>query len=244
MTKAISLLRVGLALLWTTVLGLLTFPILLLLLPFRRQRVVVAATYGWAVSWGSLKIFGIRPHYTGLEHVSCPAILIANHSSNIDPFLAMWHNPLGNVGVAKKELVLIPAFGQMYFLSGHLLIDRSNPERARKSMDDTAALVRDQRLGLYIWPEGTMPRDGHMLPFKKGFVHFAVATGLPVVPIIVKDAPRLWPPRTLDVRPGDLEVEILPPIDTSGWTADRAGEIAAEVQQLFIDRLPEHQRPA
>jgi lysophosphatidate acyltransferase len=234
-----------LALLWTALLAPPVFVLFLLLLPWRGARVAVGNWYGRAISWGALKLFGIRPVYEGSDHLedSFPAIYIANHSSNIDPFLAMWHCPVGAVGIAKREITYIPVFGWMYYLSGHLLIDRADRNSTLDRLSATTALVKQHNLGLYVWPEGTMPRDGRLLPFKKGFVHLALATGLPVVPIVVHDAPALWPARTLDIRPGVLRIEVLDPIPTSDWTPERADEIAEQVRQRFIDRLAAHQQP-
>ena len=88
-----------------------------------------------------------------------------------------------------------------------------------------------------------MPPDGRLLPFKKGFVHLAIATSLPVVPIIVHDAPARWPARTLDIRPGTIRVEVLEPIPTDAWTNDRAGEIAEDIRQRYIAHMAKHQHP-
>ncbi len=241
----LSLARIAAALVWTTLLAIPTLPVLILLLPFRPLRVKVAAWYARGISLGALPLLGIRVHYEGLEHLdgSFPAIYLANHASNVDPFLAMWHCPIGAVGVAKRAVSYIPVFGQIYALSGHLLIDRSNSKSTRGRLDGTAELIAANGMGLYIWPEGTQPRDGRLLPFKKGFVHLAIATGLPVVPIVVKGAHDRWPARTLVVHPGDVHVEVLEPIQVTDWTADRAAEIAEEVRGRFIEHLSEAQRP-
>ena len=190
-----SLLRIGLALAWTALLAVPTLPVLVLLLPSRRARMIVSAWYGRGLSWGALRLLGVTATLEGAEHLAAarPAVCVANHSSNLDPFLAMDHNPIGYVGVAKREIVSIPVFGLMYVLSGHVRIDRGDSKGAVASLAETAALVRRHGLGFYLWPEGTMPRDGQLLPFKKGFVHLAIATGLPVIPIVVYGAADRWP---------------------------------------------------
>jgi CubicO group peptidase (beta-lactamase class C family) len=35
-------------------------------------------------------------------------------------------------------------------------------------------------MSVWLWPEGTRSKDGRLRPFKKGFAHLALATGLPV----------------------------------------------------------------
>ena len=122
-------------------------------------------------------------------------------------FLGMWLCPYGGVGIAKQEITRIPVFGLAYKLSGHLLLDRGNKERAIASMDLLVKVVKKHDLSIWLWPEGTRSRQGELLPFKKGFVHLAIATGLPIVPIVTHNAPRVWPVGTFRFSPGEVQVK-------------------------------------
>ena len=109
-------------------------------------------------------------------------------------------------------------------------------------MEKTARVVQDNGLSVWMWPEGTRSRDGRLRPLKKGFVHLAIATGLPVVPVVFHDAHLLWPGGTLRIAPGELRVDVLEPIDTSGWTAKTAGLHALQLQSVFQEALGEGQK--
>jgi 1-acyl-sn-glycerol-3-phosphate acyltransferase len=75
-----------------------------------------------------------------------------------------------------------------------------------------------------LFPEGDFgPREGELLPFKKGFAHFAVGAGVPVVPVGLAGMKDLWLGKRLMIRIGA-------PIATPGKTVDevhRLGERAA-----------------
>jgi len=73
-----------------------------------------------------------------LEHLRARGIFICNHASPLDIFLVMWLAPTGTVGIAKKEIIWYPLFGQLYVLANHLRIDRSNPAAAIRSMKEVA----------------------------------------------------------------------------------------------------------
>ena len=143
----------------------------------------------------------------------------------------------------KKEVVRVPFFGQLALLSGHLLIDRANKDRAVEKLKDTANFVKKNRLGIWIMPEGTRSKDGHLLAFKKGFVHMAIATGFPVVPVIVHGAHKNWEKGTFAFKPMTLDIEILPPIDTTGWKEETAGQHADQVHEVFAKVLRPDQKP-
>ncbi len=74
-----------------------------------------------------------------------------------------------------------------------------------------------------LFPEGDFgAREGELLPFKKGFAHFAVDAGVPVLPVGLAGMKELWLGKRLLIRIGA-------PIPTTGNTVDevlRLGEAA------------------
>ena len=93
-----------------------------------------------------------------------------------------------------------------------------------------------------MWPEGTRSENGRLQPMKKGFVHLALATRLPIVPIVFHGAHRRWAGKTWRVFPGRLRIEVLPPIDTTDWSAEHVDEHAQQLWQVYQDALDPDQR--
>jgi lysophosphatidate acyltransferase len=240
-----SLLRLVLGFALVAVASTLTLLLAIPLVPWRVARIRLCNLYGKVVGRSIIFLAGVTPRVEGRERVDAamPAIYVANHTSTLDLFLSVWLCPYGGCGVMKKELARVPFFGQLALLSGHVMIDRGNKERAVEALRETAALVKAKRLGLWIMPEGTRSKDGRLLPFKKGFVHLAIAAGLPVVPVLFHGAYRNWEKGTFRFRPMVLDVEVLPAIDTSAWREETAGAHAAAVHALFASRLRADQQP-
>lgn len=219
----------------------------LLLLPFRIARIYACNFYGKVIGRTITAVAGVKPNVTNHEGIAAnkPAIYVSNHTSALDAFVGIWLCPYGACGVFKKEIVRVPFFGWLAYLSGHLLIDRFNKDRAVELLRDTAVFVKKHRLGIWILPEGTRSKDGRLLPFKKGFVHLAIASGFNVVPVILHGAYKNWEKGTFfRFVPMTLDVEVLPPIDTSKWTEETAGEHAQQVHDLFAAKLRDDQKPA
>jgi 1-acyl-sn-glycerol-3-phosphate acyltransferase len=220
--------------------------ILLVLLPSRvariRSCILFERIVGYSCSW----LAGIRMTITGKEHLDGhrPAIYVLNHTSLVDLFIALRLMPGRAVGVAKKEVIYYPFFGQMYLLCGHLRVDRRQRETAIASMRALGELVTRARLSIIMSPEGTRSRDGRLLPFKKGLAHLALQTGLPIVPIVIHGAHRVWRKDSLRVTGAPVRVEVLPPVDTSHWTAEHTDAALAEIHAIFCRHLPADQQPA
>jgi len=178
----------------------------------------------------------INPDRQKLKN-SGPAIYVTNHTSALDLFISMAICPYGGCGVGKKEVVKIPFFGWAYWLSGHLLIDRGNREKAVASMNKLSKFVNDKKLSIWIWPEGTRSMDGKLIPFKKGFVHLALATGLPIIPVVLHGAHKRWPAKTMQFYPGEVKVEVLEPIPTDSWSKDTIDDHISEVRKVMASAL-------
>jgi 1-acyl-sn-glycerol-3-phosphate acyltransferase len=220
-------------------------PLMCLFLPSRYIRIRMGNLYGKIVGPMVLRSIGMKALVKNRERINAnyPAIYLSNHTSQLDPLIAIWICPFGGCGIAKKEIASIPFFGWTYRLAGHLLIDRSSPERAIASMKELSHLVDKLNLGVWIWPEGTRSLDGRLLPLKKGFVHMAIETGLPIVPIVVRDAHLRWPSKTKLLYPGDYEIEVLEKVETKDWTKESIDQHIAQIYQIYCQNLSEDQLP-
>lgn len=215
------------------------------LLPSRPARIKLCNYYGKVVGRSLITLAGVTPVVRNKERIdqAMPAIYVSNHTSVLDMFFAIWLCPIGGCGIAKKEIASIPFFGWLYMLSGHLLIDRSDRAGAIAALAETADLVRKHKLSIWMWPEGTRSNDGHLLPLKKGLAHLALATGLPIVPIVLHNAHHNWPKHTFTFHPMTVEVDVLEPIDTSHWKLETIDEHLREVHTAFANALGEGQKP-
>ena len=226
---------------WISFWSLACMALMLLALPFRSLRVRVGNLCGKIIGPVIARIVGAKVINPDAEKInnSTPAIFVSNHSSALDIFISMGICPYGGCGVGKKELLKIPFFGQAYWLAGHLLIDRGNNSKAVDSMGKLSNFVKTKDLSIWIWPEGTRSLDGKLLPFKKGFVHLALETGLPIVPVVLHGAHKIWPAKTMQFYPGEVRVEVLDPIQTSTWNKETINEHVEEVKGLMAKALME-----
>jgi putative phosphoserine phosphatase / 1-acylglycerol-3-phosphate O-acyltransferase len=61
--------------------------------------------------------------------------------------------------------------------------------------------------------------------------------GVPLVPIVIKNAHDAMPRGSSIFKPTSVEVVVLPPIFTDDWTVDNMGERIDEVRGLFLKEL-------
>ena len=215
------------------------FILLLINVWSRRRRIYLTNRMGRVISGHMLRIIGAKPICNNRQALdnSGPAIYVANHGSSLDVFAFGWACRPGTCGVAKKEIIWAPFVGPIVWLSGFLLIDRSNPGQALASMRRSADFLQTSGFSAWIMPEGTRSMDGSLGPFKRGFVHMALQSKLPVIPIVIHNAHLVWPMDQLVFRSGEVEIEMLEQIDTSDWSVRTAQDHAASVRERIAQAL-------
>jgi putative phosphoserine phosphatase/1-acylglycerol-3-phosphate O-acyltransferase len=202
----------------------------------RRALVNVTGAVGSDVGLG---LAGVNVQVlSGAEYLACrPAVFVFNHQSKIDPILVFKLLRGGFTGVAKKEAKNIPGFGQLFQLAEVAFVDRGNTAQARQVLEPAVAKVRDEGFSLAMAPEGTRSATPRLGRFKPGAFHIAMQAGVPMVPIVIRNAGEVMWRGAQVIRPGTVEIQVLPPVDTSDWRPESARRHAEEVREMFVRTL-------
>jgi len=119
-----------------------------------------------------------------------PVLMVANHSSVLDPPLVGGASGRQLTYLAKAELFEIPLFKTLIHALNARPIRR---EGADPSALRTARRVLDEGGALLVFPEGTRGEEGDIRPAKPGAGLLAVSSGAAVVPVYIKGSGRAWP---------------------------------------------------
>jgi 1-acyl-sn-glycerol-3-phosphate acyltransferase len=187
----------------------------------------------------ALHALGVKVSCRGLENidVGTPYVFMSNHVSHADsPALAsVIPHPLH--WVFKKELSRIPVFGWVLLAGGQIMVDRSDPEGSKAALEKALSGLSGNN-SVMIYPEGTRSRDGKLQPLKKGGFWMAVQAGLPIVPVRVSGTREIVAAGTLRIRPGEVTVEVFPPVPTEGKAQADLPELMRQVREAMISGTP------
>jgi 1-acyl-sn-glycerol-3-phosphate acyltransferase len=163
---------------------------------------------------------GTKISYRGLEHIPSTggAVLAINHTSYVD-----WV-PAGLAAVARKRharYMLKAEMQQVKFVNylikhcKHIPVDRGAGAEAY------AEAVRRLRDGdiVGVMPEATISRSFELKEFKNGAARMALEAEVPIVPLIVWGAQRIWTkdhPRDIGRRKIPVTVAAGPPLPPVG----------------------------
>lgn len=228
MLKILRLLSMALFFIISTF-GLLLF---LLLRPFHKNNVyAVARVYG-----SFARFLGLEVELRGLENIpDQPVVYVGNHQNSYDIFTVASAVRQGTVSVGKKSLKWIPFFGQVYWLSGNILIDRQNKSKAHGTISQAAQKIKDSQISVWLFPEGTRSRGRGLLKFKTGAFYTAYMADVPILPVAINTTHEKIDLNRWDN--GKIIIEYMPSFPVEQDDKRYIREIADQTHDLMANKI-------
>ena len=186
------------------------------------------------ICWIIFKLI-FRLKITGQENIpqDSPFIIVANHSSLLDPII------LG-ISVRPKVIFVAAAYlFKMYWLGYLLRKANSIPVQGENDISSLKRALKILQQGgvLGIFPEGGVDRQKDDLPIKAGAAFLATKVGVPIVPIKIKGAGKALPRGAKFIRSlHKIEVEIKKPIYCSRQT-NKDKKIIRNIVESYIKEI-------
>ena len=166
-----------------------------------------------------------------------PFVFIGNHQNSYDLFTVTHAVQPLTVSIGKKSLKWIPFFGQMYWLTGNILIDRDNSSKAMNTIGTAAKKIREKGISVWLFPEGTRSYGRGVLKFKTGAFRTALQAQVPMVPVCISNTHELiklnrW-------NNGKVIIELLEPIDLQAEDHEHVRTLADDVREKMTQKISE-----
>lgn len=206
-----------------------------LLVPGLRARRALAGAMARMMLFAS----GMRLRVIGLHHLPAgPCVVVANHGSYLDGPVIKAALPTRFSFVIKKEMDRVPLAGFLLRRIGSEFVDRVD---RHKGASDARRLLRSANRGqsLVFFPEGTFHAQPGLLKFHSGAFAVAARAQLTVVPCVIRGTRQRLPPGGLLLRPGNIEVELLEPIEAPQGGAPDPIDLRDRARAAILSRLDE-----
>ncbi len=213
-------------------------PVLLLTPRLRHRRSLVRG-----VARAVLRLAGMRVRVLGLERISTPCVVVANHQSYLDGVVLQAVLPTSFSFVIKREMSAVPLAGTLLRRIGAEFVERQDRHRGAS---DARRLLRNAAQGhaLAFFPEGTFSARIGLLRFHIGAFAAAARAELPVIPIAIHGTRRCLPPDRVLPAPGHIEVRVLtsippPPAASAHEEAERPSQLRDAARAALLAALGE-----
>lgn len=177
--------------------------------PFHRNNVYLAGQFYSTMT----RILGLKIELRVSNKVDSAQnyVFVANHQNSYDILTICKAALPGVITVGKKSIKWIPIFGVIYWLSANIMIDRKNTGSARNTLDDTLDKMKEKKLSIWFFPEGTRSNGRGLLKFKTGAFRLAQAAQKSIVPVCASNTHKKI--RFNRWNNGTVIIEVMDPIE-------------------------------
>jgi 1-acyl-sn-glycerol-3-phosphate acyltransferase len=195
----------------------------------------------------AVRAVGAQVSYQGLEHIpaSGGVVVAINHTSYVDflpAALAAKHRNRRMRFMIKAEMAEVKPVGWLIRHTSTIAVDRRAGAGAYAAAVDS--LRRGELVGVY--PEATISRSFELKEFKTGAARMALEARVPIVPLIVWGAQRLWTkdhPRALVRNKIPISVSVGEAIPPEGTVGDLVAATRSEMTGLLQDAQANYPQP-
>ena len=191
---------------------------------------------------------GTRITFRGLENLPAAggAVIAINHTSYVDflpAALAATARGRRMRFMIKAEMEQVKPVGYLIKHTGTIPVDRRAGAGAYAAAVDV--LRRGELVGVY--PEATISRSFELKDFKTGAARMALEAGVPIIPLIVWGAQRIWTkdhPKSLGRKKIPVTVAVGEPIVAEGSVARIDDVLRARMSSLLDQAQRDYPAPA
>ncbi len=181
-------------------------------------------------------ITGSRLRITGRENIPKdePVLFVSNHLGHMDSLIIQGFikKPKGFVTIIEYQKQPILSTWMKYM--GCVFIDRDNPRQSLLCINEAIDNLNNGQ-SMVVFPEGRLNDGGKTLEFKKGWLRIALKSGVPIVPITLKNSHRIVSYNGKKVHPSKVECIISAPIETKNIKKVDEWEFVQKIKNIILE---------
>lgn len=231
--KVLEYIRIVILALYFIFWGIISL-VLCLIKPFRPWPIPMIA---FLLSRFGFWLYGVKLINLSKERFNStgPYIYLSNHQANFDSITWARICPKNTITIGKKSIKYIPFFGQIYWLSGNIMINRSHKRNAKNTMNEAAEIIKKQQHSVWVMPEGTRNCGKGLLPFKKGPFYTAIKAQVPIIPVAISSYHKFFDFNRL--HKNFIMVKAYDPIETKNLTESDIPELLKNCRKIIEDGI-------
>lgn len=207
----------------------------------KKEYTTTSRFYNWAfVLWYRYMMIAgrLKLHVSGYNKVPFGKrfLLVSNHCSKFDNFIQCAVLKKTQLAyISKPENFKIPIGGRFMRRGLYLSLPRGNTREEFKVIMKAIEYIKDDKVSIGIFPEGTRSKDGNLQEFKPGAFKIAEKAKCPVIVCSMKgtfEIHKNWPWKTSHVY-----MDILDVIDPSVWDEKNTVEVSQYAHDLILNNL-------
>jgi 1-acyl-sn-glycerol-3-phosphate acyltransferase len=172
-----------------------------------------------------------------------PYVFISNHQSIIDIALILQLG-INFKWISKIELRRVPFVGWVIWMNNHILVRRGDRVSVLQ-MAEACKKSLQNKISVFVFPEGTRSHEGTIQPFKEGAFIIAKDNCVPILPIVLEGTGEVLPKKSFWLKPRQtFTIRVLDEIPASVVSAMEIPELMHLCRVSMLNALTEIRNPS
>ena len=189
-------------------------------------------------NWARRLLFmaGAKVTVTGRENIpeGRTCVFASNHQSFFDILVLLAYLDKPHAILSKASIGKVPLI-RLWMREIHCVyVDRADMKAGIEAINKMIEVINSGYSAI-IFPEGTRSKTGEIGEFKGGAFKVAQKTGAPIIPVALDGTGALFEKNHYWIKPGKVNLAILPPIETKDMGRAEFKELPSKTQQLVTE---------
>ena len=182
----------------------------------------------------SLKLIFLDPHKLLNKTFAQPTMFIFNHTHALDPFMVGQALPNNNIWIAKDAIRNYYIIGPLLKYSNILMLVKKG-KSFFKTIDNVLHQINlnKNKFSISAFPEGYIPKDKKIKPFKSGPFHIAIKQKMPICMIYIEDCTKGFNINPFLLNPGNMKYHVLGILETNNVLLKDINEIRMSAEKCY-----------
>ena len=165
-----------------------------------------------------------------------PVLFVSNHQGHMDSVIihAFIDKQKGFISIV--EALNIPILSTWMKYMRCVFVDRNDARQALASINQAIDYLK-QGHSMVVFPEGRLSDGEASDVFKKGWLKLATKSGVPIVPITIKDSYKVMSKNGRNVRSAAVECVISKPVLTANLKKEDEGKFIESLRTIILENL-------
>lgn len=125
------------------------------------------------------------------------------------------------------------------YLAGLTFINRKSGKKVGEALNEVVKELKEKRIKLWVFAEGTRRLTGEIHEFKKGAFHAAIYAQVPIVPVVISSYQSFLDNKKKKFDSGNVIIEALPEISTEGLKPEDVDQLIEKTRSAMTKKFSE-----
>lgn len=163
-------------------------------------------------------------------------LFVSNHQGHMDSLVIQGYikKPKGYVTILAYQKA--PILGKWMKYIGCVFLDRQDKRKSLNAINEAIQNLKNGR-SMVVFPEGKLSDGSEILEFEKGWLRLAKKSGVPIVPVTLKDTYKIISYSGKKMYSAKVQCIISEPVETQNIKREEEKEFVQQIKNIILAKL-------